>query len=153
MCKGCCNKDWDLGSLRVCTDFKPYDEILLTGGEPLLVPKLVIDTVYKIRVANPSAKIYMYTARTIYLTRIIEMLNILDGITITLHEQSDVELFYDITLVTLGRKESLRVNIFKGIEIKIPAYSNWKVKKDIEWIKDCPLPENEVFMKLKEDVT
>ena len=48
-CEGCCNKDWDLTSLSVCTDYTPYREILLTGGEPLLQPELVVQAIREIR--------------------------------------------------------------------------------------------------------
>jgi len=49
----------------------------------------------------------------------------------------------------LGKSVSLRLNIFKGIYIpEVVDLSLWKVKKDMEWISNCPLPEDEVFMKL-----
>ena len=32
-CPGCCNHDWDLKNLPVCTDYTPYEMIMLTGGQ------------------------------------------------------------------------------------------------------------------------
>ena len=55
-CEGCCNLDWDLQNLPVCTSFKGYDEILLTGGEPQLEPVLILSTVEKIKQQNKTAK-------------------------------------------------------------------------------------------------
>jgi hypothetical protein len=49
---------------------------------------------------------------------------------------------------------SLRLHIFEGIDIsKLDDIDlkNWKIKKNIKWIKNCPLPQDEVFMRLKED--
>jgi hypothetical protein len=45
------------------------------------------------------------------------------------------------------RKKSLRLNVFKGVSVP-KTWSNWIVKKNMVWIKNCPLPEDEVFMKL-----
>jgi molybdenum cofactor biosynthesis enzyme MoaA len=62
-CKGCCNKDWNIKSLPVCTDYTGWDVIMLTGGEPMLMPGLVLLTIGFIRTRNPKAKVYVYTPR------------------------------------------------------------------------------------------
>ncbi len=155
-CKGCCNKDWDLKALSKINSFRGFDEILLTGGEPMLYPQLVIDTIKRIRKENSTTKIYMYTAHSRNLIKNLNILYNLDGIVITLHNQQDVEpfIFFVNILQILGlfykkpSRKSLRVNIFKGININISKLTMWKVKNNMTWIKKCPLPENEVFMKL-----
>ena len=48
-CEGCCNNDWDLNQLDVVADYYGYDLVMLTGGEPMLKPQLIVDTVEKIR--------------------------------------------------------------------------------------------------------
>lgn len=60
-CEGCCNKDWDLKSLLKADNFLPYDEILLTGGEPMLDPLLVIDAAERIRAqgSTPRDEVFM----------------------------------------------------------------------------------------------
>lgn len=151
-CVGCCNKDWNLDSLPICTDFSRYDEIILTGGEPLLYPSLVSNLLYQIRKSNQKCKLYLYTAKSSpYLSNIINH-ELIDGVVLTLHNESDVKPFYSLDhfLIRSGLthpKISLRLNVFKGIEVQSSLL--WKVKRDMEWIKDCPLPVNEVFMKLK----
>ncbi|MBU1087771.1 MAG: hypothetical protein KKD05_09695, partial [Candidatus Omnitrophica bacterium] len=45
-CNGCCNNDWDLKSLLNEHLFKEYSEILLTGGEPMLHPELILEVCY-----------------------------------------------------------------------------------------------------------
>jgi len=80
----------------------------------------------------------------------IDLLNALDGITITLHTQRDVLPFKAFASFTNGIKRSLRVNIFKGVYIsQIPK--GWAVKDNIEWIQNCPLPKDEVFMRCVEE--
>lgn len=158
-CPGCCNKDWDLNNLPICSDFNNYDEIILTGGEPLLHPDIVKDTIQEIRSKNPNTKLYMYTANTsIY--DIYDLFVLLDGITVTLHENSDVAPFLNfVNHISISPfkelEKSLRLNIFKGVELfesldsgEMTDLKRWQIKDNIEWIKHCPLPDNEVFMRL-----
>lgn len=151
-CEGCCNKDWDLNSLPECHSYYGFKEIMLTGGEPMLKPRLVIDTALSIRQENPQAKIYLYTADVTNIAWTTFVLSLIDGICVTLHDQEDVEPFYAFAynIKFLGKLRSLRLNVFNGITIDMSKLSDWNVKANIEWIENCPLPYGEVFMKLKE---
>lgn len=152
-CKGCCNRDWDLKALPEVKDFHQYDEILLTGGEPMLNPYLVICVAARISRQNPVANIYLYTAETDNWQAILSVLHYIDGLTVTLHEQSDVDSF--IVLNNLLSEindismKSFRLNVFKGVNFN-DDLGLWKVKDNIEWIKNCPLPQDEVFMRLND---
>lgn len=160
-CQGCCNKDWDLDSLPVVNTFD-FDEVLITGGEPLSDDNIdktvrVIDAI-NILYYNKDRKIYIYTADSY---GVYQAFFIADGFTLTLHNKNDLREFrwlidsiYETKLIEeyiklKGYPPSLRLNVFKGITI--PEYWNlehWEVKYDLEWIKDCPLPKDEVFMRL-----
>lgn len=153
-CAGCCNKDWDLNALPVCTDYTGYDEILLTGGEPLLNVSVVLKLVEYIRKNNPRAKIVLYTA---FAQRVLHVLPWIDGVTITLHDNTDVPAFQHaasvlremhLDHVPYVKSASLRLNVFKGVSIGYVS-SMWKVKPGMEWAKDSPLPTNEVFMRVQ----
>lgn len=148
-CVGCCNKDWNLASLPVCTDFDSWNMAMLTGGEPMLNPQLVIDVAYKFPL---KTIVVVYTAKVDDITKTVEVLTHVDGMTVTLHEQSDIEPFLLFNERIFGRKWveqlSLRLNIFRGVQLPSGVDLRlWKVKDDIAWIKDCPLPEDEVFMR------
>ena len=148
-CKGCCNKDWDLDNLPQVKDYSIYDEIYITGGEPMLYPKAILFKFLEIREVS-TAKIYLYTANITNLFQTLYILTYLDGITLTLHEQKDVKDFYALELILRlieMKNKSLRLNVFKGIEVE-EISSRWKVKKDIEWIKNCPLPKDEELMRI-----
>jgi len=152
-CPGCCNNDWDLKSLPVCTDFAPYRLVMLTGGEPMLHPDIVREAILKIR-AQSDTKIYLYTAMTKGLD---EILPLIDGLTLTLHNHMDkMELrWFELTSKNLGdlaQRGSLRLNIFKEAGVMYDVSSIWKVKSDMVWIPDCPLPDGEVLMRYKEGV-
>lgn len=153
-CKGCCNKDWDLDSLPVVEHYN-YLEVVITGGEPLkgdaLTKVIYLSHYLNIVDRHPGRKIYVYTSFSfgVYL-----WWEFFDGFTLTLHEQKDVENFIEDNKLILESKQtnkSLRLNIFKGVELpENTDLSLWVVKNNIEWIKDYPLPENEVFMRLKD---
>jgi len=161
-CKGCCNKDWDLDSLPVVEHFN-YDEILITGGEPLSFKQfdITLAIIDGITILHPykNRKIYIYTA---CIEGFLKGCYLADGYTLSLHNQDDVRMFIE-ALADLrysnyykdyekikGYAPSLRLNIFKGVNLpKGLDLSKWVVKADIEWIENCPLPENEVFMRLQ----
>jgi len=160
-CEGCCNKDWDLNKLETISThgemvkFINYDEIILTGGEPMLFPDRVQEIAHTVRMLNHNIKVFMYTAKPN--KKVIELLlsNFLDGITVTLHEQADVEAFKEFAsslklylIMNRTNVKTLRLNIFAGIDISGLNLINWKVKYNIKWLKNCPLPKDEIFMKL-----
>jgi hypothetical protein len=151
-CEGCCNKDWDLDGLEVETDFSQYEEILLTGGEPLLKPELVFQVISQIKQVNPTALIYLYTAYLSKLSRVLHVLSVLNGITVTLHEEQDIPDFVKLLRCLfiapqIKEGKSLRLNVFKGVDVSNLVLDDWQVKDSIEWIKDCPLPEGEVLRR------
>jgi hypothetical protein len=165
-CEGCCNKDFDLKALPELTldendTLKSFNKIMLTGGEPMLNPLFIAETVGNIRFWAPFADIYVYTAKVDNLKDTVLVLGHLDGLTLTLHEQKDIEPFMKLndflnkTNLMTGIFKSLRLNIFKGVELpkmwnnEYCDYILWDIKDNIEWIKDCPLPEGEVFMRLE----
>jgi hypothetical protein len=151
-CIGCCNKEWDLKSLPVCLSFEGYDEIILTGGEPIMYGRLS-SLINKIRKQNEKAKIFMYTqSNSPYM--LLDVLQVIDGITFTVHDNDGLGHFWALEKVLFRfmshynlSLKSLRLNVFKGVDDFTPVL-NWKVKKDMEWIKNCPLPKDEIFMRL-----
>ena len=143
-CPGCCNHDWDLKNLPVCTDYTPYKMIMLTGGEPMLPPEIIHQAVQKIR-AQTGAPIYLYTAKVEGLD---ELLPILDGVTVTLHEPKDLPEFQHFVAAAHNLSgKSLRLNVFREAGPIPGAFPGWIMKEDMEWIPNCPLPEGEVLMR------
>ena len=160
-CVGCCNKDWDLDALPIADHFN-YDEILITGGEPLSDDNIdrtlkVIDGIDLLHY-NKDRKKYIYTADSF---GVHSAFFIADGFTLTIHNKNDLREFRWLVdaiaeedlikqfIKLKGYSPSLRLNVFKGITI--PEYWNledWTVKDNLEWIKECPLPTDEVFMRL-----
>lgn len=159
-CELCCNKNWK-GKPAVKmkeSDYKKYDMIVITGGEPLLFPGKIIDLCERIREENKNTTIILYTAYVKKFPGVLFLIrNYLDGITVTLHDNEDVEPFIKLNNAInspwsdIRGGFSFRLNIFKGISLPVDIdLSMWKVKSGIEWIKDCPLPKDEELLELEE---
>lgn len=150
-CPGCCNKNWKYDPAQEIDNYD-YEEIIITGGEPLLFLEKVIELIKDIRTKS-SAKILLYTAQS---RQIMKILNLVDGVCLTLHEQADVHSFNYFVWENKDRlakaNKSLRLNVFKEAMVNTHVYTLglFKVKDNIEWLKDCPLPSDEKLFKLKE---
>ena len=153
-CPLCCNNRFDFDKIPV-VDRWDYDEIMITGGEPMLFPDYVRNLIIGINTWQDSmgmtpSKIYIYTARIYYIVPLIPYVN---GIVYTPHNRKDVEQFVKINgfLLKEGVGDcSLRLNLFSDIKAMLPEDIDlhlWKVK-DMEWIKDCPIPEGEDFRRI-----
>lgn len=149
-CSGCCNKDWDIKNLPVCTDYSPYDMVLLTGGEPMLKPDLVVQAINEIREQTDSP-IILYTASLEKPLWLFLITSLIDGLTITIHNQVDAASFIDFDKrfkPSAQMMNRLRLNVFKEAGF-VPAKPYWKVKENMVWIPNCPLPDGEVLMRYK----
>ncbi len=146
-CIGCCNKDWNLADLPYCQpqDLKNAEMILVTGGEPLLYPTALYEIIKFVR-KKSKAKIYVYTAHLIDCMAALRILKIADGMTVTLHTQSDLEPFLKFARMVEGMNKSLRLNVFRGVSFD-KTLKEWNIKSDMIWLKECPLPKDEVFMQ------
>ena len=146
-CVGCCNKDWDIRNLPVCNDFRGFDLIMLTGGEPMLHPNVILQTIEIIR-SQTKAPIILYTALLEDKVMLGKVLDLIEGITITLHEPEDIGAFMEFDRYYPERtNKSFRINLFKGVEAA-ECSPRWKIKDDIVWIKNSPLPDGERLMRL-----
>jgi hypothetical protein len=150
-CAGCCNRDWDLTKIPHCLDYTPYSTIMLTGGEPMLRPSVLRALISVLRDIT-SAKLILYTARTQPPDQLLDITAIMDGLTLTLHTQSDVvpfQVFHSMLMNTLTSGLSLRLNVFAGLSLPADLdLSAWQLKTGMTWIPNCPLPEGEVLMQL-----
>ena len=164
-CPLCCNKQFNLNNLPV-VDRWDYDEVCITGGEPLSTTRVthkVIDLIEGIRAIwnaqGRSGKIYVYTS-----TRRVDLLSKAaihaDGIVYTIHgiHEGNVltHFIHDNFKLIHDSSKSFRLNYFKGDEKYLPQsgflrghlFTCWKVKV-MEWIPNCPVPQGEDFRKIK----
>jgi len=148
-CKWCQNKHWDLSALPRETSFGQYDEVMLTGGEPLLVPELLISTAKNIRKTS-NAKIYLYTAKIDDWKTVLAVLHFVDGMSVTPHSQTDVLYFKILNEILRDSRlgKSLKLNLFTDYEFVIEDNLDlWRVKQK-KWFKVKHIPKNEVFKRV-----
>ena len=157
-CEGCCNKQFNLSNLPIFykEDITQYDEVYITGGEPLLHSSELYWLCKDLKEINPNIKIIIYTAYTKYWGFSNRLLiALVDGFTITLNDQKACDEYEktEPQLLQFNNRfltKSIRLNIFEGIAYPKRWKDEYQVKDNIVWLKDCPLPEDEIFMQLKE---
>lgn len=61
-CKGCCNERLGLIDKVSFEDLFKYEEICITGGEPMLMSERVVEMIHRLRLQGYTGKIWLYTA-------------------------------------------------------------------------------------------
>lgn len=86
-CPMCCNNQFDFSKLPV-VDRWNYDEIMITGGEPLLFTDTLVGVLISIKelssLTGNHPKLFIYTADCT--NKIIKVLPHVDGIVLTPHK-------------------------------------------------------------------
>jgi len=148
-CKGCCNKNWtgEPAIPKTIEELHEYDEIYITGGEPMLYPD-VLKVLIKI-LRTETNKIFLYTASPYPKKDFMKIMETLDGCTITLHSYADRKKFMEnLYHMTPFPKKSMRLNAFAGQQMPFRNGSKWDFRPKV-WITDAPLPEGEEFICIK----
>jgi organic radical activating enzyme len=149
-CKHCANHGTENVETVDMDTLHEYDEILLTGGEPMLYPRTVRRIVYRIRDKAPNAKIYMYTALVQPIQWFIDVVGAVDGVTLTIHtakDMQDAQLATAAIIDNLCTHKSYRLNTFVPVDLPGWMARLWKHTSKV-WLEDCPLPANETLRRL-----
>ena len=161
-CAGCCNGYIGKGIIpeprRVerLEDLMRYEEVMITGGEPVLVPFLSHGVAANLRARNYIGKILLYSAtfeRDLY-ERITPLI---DGIHFTLHAEATSRDIFDF----MAFQDWVRHSKISG-HLSIRAYIDPRVQGEVvirpsvfkrlevkPWIDEgeCPLPEGEELLQ------
>lgn len=151
-CKLCVNKQYNLAKLHVESHISKYKEIILTGGEPMLDVNYLIEVIEFIKDhVSVNTKIWLHTAKVDDIYATLSVLDLINGLTLTIHNDKDIP-----ALVALDgelwcgsprwKNKSFKLCMFEGIELPELNICNWDIHH-IKWLKDCPLPEGEVFKR------
>lgn len=170
-CPGCCNNHktgksrkklknilsfddssaFQINSNKYSSKARDFYELIITGGEPMMFPKKIIELVSQ--VSKYSSK-YLYTS-TYDPKWMAIILKVINGVVITIHDDEDWDRLKELNYILrtdavkdILEHKSLRLNVFKTKTFPVIDLSLWKVKF-MEWIVDCPLPENEELYELK----
>ena len=85
-CPNCCNEH--IGNVPEVKfeDLLKYEELVITGGEPMLIAPRVVEMIHRLQAQEYKGKVWLYTS-SIKTARWAdrEVLKLVDGITYTLH--------------------------------------------------------------------
>lgn len=158
-CPLCCNKQFDIKDIPVVDNWN-YEEIMITGGEPLLYPNRLEKLCKAIREVTEQMgsrpKIYLYTARPEWSSFERAVNYYADGIVVAPHSVTDIKYFRQTNNNLLKHRYgkylecSLRLKVFPEVRDALPENLKcWKVEHT-EWIENCPLPVGEDFRRVSE---
>ena len=157
-CDGCCNKYTTLMNKAIWIDnfntLMEYDEVCITGGEPMLDCERTYNIISRLSCAGFSGRIYLYTA--LFNPQIARLFKWLDGIHYTLHYPANRKDFAGLKkFQRLLRKYhknphkiSCRLYIDPRVQKSIAIiYHLWSDIRHNYWIPEgkCPLPEHETL--------
>jgi hypothetical protein len=160
-CSYCCNNHPDLikqmTTINTLEALVDYDEIMLTGGEPMDDSSRTENILHQIRWINSYATLLMYTARYDE-SGIRRCLPLLNGVQYTLHKSSTIQDIDDFCrfqdhVAPFAITKSFRLSIHPEIKFFIPVNpSIWKRVEVKPWMEDgnCPLPKGETLLVLSE---
>ena len=148
-CVNCCNtykSIIDAGKhIRSITELAGYDQVILTGGEPMLFPDTVIGICEQL--GKQGSEVFLYTA--LWVPQITTILKLVKGIHYTVHSPaSDCDMigFYKFQDLIKNRIGSYRLyidpEVNRLITINPSVWSRVEIKP---WLKEgeCPLPIGE----------
>lgn len=129
-----------------------FDELSITGGEPMLVPDLVRSVALRFRELNPTSKIYLYTA--LWTPSLGSIIRLVDGVQFTLHYplmRIDLDGFSNFQSMAFNHpNKSFRCYIDPAIEARVPVWPKVWTRLEVKpWMKECPLPVGESLFLLK----
>lgn len=156
-CSYCCNKyESVIAQMQPLTDLTTLadrDEVIVTGGEPMLYPTKLIAFLKQVRKACPTSTLYLYTAKLDNGgNKTEEIIDLVDGIHFTLHEglsEDDINEFLWFQAVAAEHPDkSFRLSVDPGIQELlhiIPAV--WKEIRIKTWFtaNNCPVPLDETL--------
>jgi len=160
-CKNCANNNKELiKSAREITspqELEGYDDIVITGGEPLSVPHIVEDIVNHLH--SPDRTIYLYTSG--FSEKGALIYHKLDGITLTIHKEVIMPIWRSVLTAwesTIEEEKLEDVNNRLFIDSRLMNKLTFKpgVWDEVKLIRMlnpelCSIPENEDFFIFKEN--
>lgn len=164
-CDGCCNTGPVFDEHKIISDISEvygFDEIMLTGGEPMLYPHKTLELVQRIKKENRSSELFLYSAlfNPLHYDVWHELLITLDGMQFTLHHEcteADVRGLRQLSRMVKHhdyRAWSSRLSIDKRLydryDFSNIDFTGWGSVRKLVWLPDCPLPEGEELFLLKE---
>lgn len=153
-CPGCCNThDNGVREIDDIRELLKYDEIVITGGEPMLIKEKLFHLILQLRDMDYKGKIFMYTAfwnDGIYSNEILQSL---DGITFTIHAEVNMRdaIMWKKLSESLRLVKNSRLFIDERVWDKFVNPDSrriylWDEVRKLEWKDECKPAEHEELL-------
>jgi len=156
-CPGCCNTHGNaVRKIEGIQELLKYKEIIITGGEPMLMPTELNEFITRLKGINDyKGKIFLYTALFDALNeRHRKVLSRVDGITYTIHSEAsdnDIKLLKWLSCLSIlgsaGFSSRLIIDnrIYDRYDFSNIDLTNWDVIRKLQWKDHCePAPNEEL---------
>lgn len=152
-CPGCCNSHGnEVRKINDIQELLRYEEIILTGGEPMLLGEKLLGFIERLRGLDYEGDIYLYTAYWKPILNHLHIIKAVDGITFTIHaESTDVDvkclkwLSENERLSNMNFSSRLIIDsrIYDRYDFSNINFTNWDVIRKLQWKDKCEPAENE----------
>lgn len=156
-CPGCCNKSGLVNAREIYSvnALGGHKEVVITGGEPFLYPRKLLKFIKQLKKANRNCKVYIYTA-CLHLEDYDKILNLVDGITVTLHAEATNEDIRSLKYMSehlWGEMIDMRLfidtRVYDRYDLRNIRLQTWDVVRKLEWKEDCKPADNEELLYLQ----
>lgn len=156
-CIGCCNTLGNsVKTIKSISDLLSYDEVHITGGEPLILGKTLVSFVSELKNLGYNGKIGLYTASWGISGFEPKLITYLDKIFYTIHTDvsvKDVEMLHNLNkdLSGLDIDSTLYIDSRVYDNIDKSALDSFSCIKSLIWESDCKpaTDENLLYLDIK----
>lgn len=164
-CENCCNEHIENVTEVHFEDLLKYEEIVITGGEPMIIGPRVVEMIHRLRENGYRGMIWLYTAE-LNVKRWADktVIREISGINYTFHykyTQRDLTLLKRLTEY-LNKTDTSEMHNRLIIDSRLKNEINWNdIGIDawdcVRWLEwktgECPVPDNEelVFYDLEKE--
>lgn len=156
-CPGCCNSQLpEYRTIHSDEELMKYQEIVITGGEPMLIPGKVLEFINRMWDKGYRGKMYLYTSLWNGKGISKEILKELDGFTFTLHaECTDADIIALKNLSNSGILQNkdfgsrliIDKRVYDRYDLSNINFSRWDVIRKLEWKeKYSPAPNEDLLV-------
>lgn len=148
-CKHCPNALLEDPPQLDWNEIEGYDEIILTGGEPLMYPgalNIVLREINAMR--KDTSHLFLYTAMPSPADALIEAASQVSGVTLTVYNSKRMRDAW-VAMARMrdaGLQLTNRLITFK--DVNLPDWVEGWEHVVREYVKDCKLPDDEDFRRL-----
>lgn len=155
-CPRCCNDSLNRDAIpRVdrYEDLDEFDEVIITGGEPMLDAAATLDFCRELKRLRPERIVYLYSS--LWDPAMYDLLQLIDGIHYTVHDPMSPRDGYGFDAMQIaisvarseGRELSCRLYVEASVTRPVQIYPFlWDRVEIFAMKEECPAPSDETLL-------